>query len=316
MPVISVVMPARDAEKYISDAVESILNQTFKDFELIIVNDGSTDKTLSIIESKGDDRIKIISTEGIGLVDSLNLGIASSQGDLIARMDADDIACLGRLEEQYSFLLKNRSYNFICSDVMLINTEGAVIGSHELKVKDNYEFIRGLTLKSQFKPIIHPSVMFKKDLFDKVSGYRKYLAAEDRDLWLRMLHSNAQFAWLNKPLLKYRVNPNGESSTKRSIQKANSLLAIFCFEIMSEIGEDVYRNDEIYNSFQNYFMGYANNWISDFESFNQCKSKLRKGKLCFNFLSAIRYYLFRNKKDRYIVDKAKGLYLELNNRLN
>ena len=106
-------MPVYNGEKYLQEAIESILNQTFKDFEFIIINDGSTDKTLEIIKSFTDPRIKLITQENRGIIYSLNKGITESRGKYIARMDADDISLPERLEKEYRFLEQNPNYGIV-----------------------------------------------------------------------------------------------------------------------------------------------------------------------------------------------------------
>ena len=110
-PKISVIMSVFNGSKFLADAIQSILNQTFKEFELIIIDDGSTDNSLNIIRSfeSGDSRIKVISKLNEGLAKSLNAAISASQGDFIARMDADDISYKNRLEKQYEYMQKNKS---------------------------------------------------------------------------------------------------------------------------------------------------------------------------------------------------------------
>ena len=112
-PLVSILMPVYNSEKYLREAIKSILNQTFTNFELIIINDGSTDNSLKIIKSFKDNRIKIIKNKGnLGLIKTLNKGIDLAQGKYIARMDADDIAMPKRLEKQIAFFNENPDYGF------------------------------------------------------------------------------------------------------------------------------------------------------------------------------------------------------------
>src|SRR3989344_5781814 len=113
---ISVLMPAYNARKYIGEAIESILNQTFKDFEFIIINDCSTDKTKKIIEeyANKDARIKLINNAtNLGLTKSLNIGLKEARGEYVARLDADDVALPERLEKQYEFMEKNKETTLV-----------------------------------------------------------------------------------------------------------------------------------------------------------------------------------------------------------
>ena len=128
MPKISVVMPAYNAEKYIGEAIESILNQTFKDFEFIIINDGSVDHTKEIIREYNDPRIVLLENDkNRGIVLSLNKGLDAATGKYIARMDADDIATKDRLEKQLEFL-QVKSYDMVGCNAIKIDENGKEIG--------------------------------------------------------------------------------------------------------------------------------------------------------------------------------------------
>ena len=158
-PLITVLMSVYNGERYLHEAIESILNQTFTDFEFLIINDGSTDSTRDIITSYTDSRIRLIDNEqNIGLTKSLNKGIDLARGKYIARMDADDISMPERLEVQYNFLEKNIEYSLVSSGAYLIDENNNQIG--ELYRPYNYEMILGYIFF--FNPIIHPSVLFEK----------------------------------------------------------------------------------------------------------------------------------------------------------
>ena len=117
MPKVSVVMSVCNSEPFIRDAIKSILGQTFQDFEFIIINDGSTDGSLQIIQSYGDSRIRITSQENLGLTKSLNKGIGIARGEYIARQDADDISEPSRLEKQVAVLEQNRRAVLVSSNI-------------------------------------------------------------------------------------------------------------------------------------------------------------------------------------------------------
>jgi glycosyltransferase involved in cell wall biosynthesis len=123
-PLISVVMPVYNAAQYLREAIDSILNQTFRDFEFIIINDGSTDRSLEIIQSYNDDRIRLINQKNTGLAKALNNGIAIAKSDFIARMDADDISIPERLTSQFSFLESNVDVVAVGSNAEVIDKEG------------------------------------------------------------------------------------------------------------------------------------------------------------------------------------------------
>src|SRR5688572_25455679 len=125
MAEISVILPVYNAEKYLRDAIQSILNQTFTDFELIIINDGSTDESERIINSFSDKRIRYIRNDkNLGLIETLNKAVHLAAGPYIARMDSDDISEMNRLEIQLAELKKNKGFQMICSPILGITAGG------------------------------------------------------------------------------------------------------------------------------------------------------------------------------------------------
>lgn len=183
MPKVSVIMSAFNEEKTIARAVESILNQTFGDFEFIIVNDGSTDNTMKIIKGYQDSRIKSIDKRyNSGLADSLNIGIQNSGGNFIARMDADDYSEKERLEIQVEFLENN-------PDVDLVGTWAYLIDLNSNTKKECKPPITDKDIKKYMQkdsPFIHSSVMFRRHVVEKVGYYNLVKGMEDYDLWIRM----------------------------------------------------------------------------------------------------------------------------------
>jgi len=211
-PAVSVVMSVYNAELYLEDAIESILNQTYKDFEFIIINDGSTDSSLEIIKkySKKDERIIVVSRDNKGIVYSLNEGIRLAKGEYIARMDADDISLDFRFEQQLNFIKKN-SLDICGGHYLLIDDEGRINGLNVVPISHEM-----CTLSLLFKvPFAHPSVMIRKRFLDENSleyGQSAYKIAEDLDLWLRMQKCGARFGNVDSVVLKYRIL--GESLSK------------------------------------------------------------------------------------------------------
>lgn len=218
-PTISVVMPVYNGEKYLREAIDSIINQTFGDFEFLIINDGSTDKSDEIIRSYNDSRIVYLQNDGNkGLVFTLNYGISKAKGEFIARMDADDISAPTRFENQVKALEAN-------PDIGICGTWAKIIGSANVfKVECENEKIKCLLLfLNQF---IHPSVMFRKSILEKnqIRYETNDFPAEDYALWIRL----APFVeMMNIPelLLNYRVHPNqiSTASSERQKRKTNDL---------------------------------------------------------------------------------------------
>jgi glycosyltransferase involved in cell wall biosynthesis len=207
---LSVLMPVYNAQKYIGFAVESILNQSFMDFEFIIINDGSTDDTLTILQKYAveDKRIRLISRENKGLVDTLNEGLLLAQTSLIARMDADDIALPTRLQEQHDYL--NNHVDVVCVGGASIMIDEAGNELHLLIPPLSNDEIQNNALKGHC-PINHPTAMYRLDAIRQVGNYSgDFYPSEDLDLWLR-LGEIGKLANLKNPVLKYRFLDNSIS---------------------------------------------------------------------------------------------------------
>lgn len=217
VPKVTVLLPVFNAEAFLKESVESILGQTFKDFELLAINDGSTDKSRDILASFSDQRLKIVDNNGnFGLVYTLNRGIELAQSVYIARMDSDDIAISNRLALQVRYLDNNRN-------VALIG------GSAEFIDCNNKPFMLCKTPQTQDEILttifstncfIHPSVMFRTNIVRDLGGYSgEALHAEDYDLWLRIIE-HYDVANLSAILVQYRIHPNQVSQRKLSFQRA------------------------------------------------------------------------------------------------
>ena len=240
--MISVVMPVYDAEKYLDEAIQSILNQTYKDFEFIIINDGSTDKSLEIIEKykRQDKRIVLITRENKGLVASLNEGIRISKGEYIARMDADDISFPSRFEEQISFMKTNLDIAICGSSVQLFN-EDENFSISRYPQKDN-EIKFTLMFMSSFA---HPAVMIRRVVFDTLK-YENLEYAEDYQLWTDIAIANFKMANLDKVLLKYRWHDE-QISQKNGYKQREKSFEISKMYLSSIKGAEVIRKNLIIN---------------------------------------------------------------------
>ncbi len=220
-PDISVIMPVYNAEKYISKSIESILTQSFTDFELIIINDGSTDSTLSILESyaDSDSRIRLVSRENKGLVATLNEGIQLAQAPLIARMDADDIALVARFKVQKGFMDMHPEVVCVGSRVKVIDSEGRFLINNDLKLNHDEIVISALHGVS---PIIHPTAMIRTGALKKINGYSlDNYPAEDLALWID-LSDIGQLVNLDMPLLEYRIHDDSISTSSHELQLAKT----------------------------------------------------------------------------------------------
>jgi glycosyltransferase involved in cell wall biosynthesis len=210
MPKVSVILPVYNCEQYILESVQSVLNQSFFDFELLIIDDCSTDNTLAIINEFKDSRIKLILKEkNTGYTDSLNYAISIAKGQYIARMDGDDICLPNRFEKQVAFLDENPKIILCGSAIQIIGT------STILRHPTIYEDIK---IKLCFgNSFYHPSVMGRIEVFQANPYDKTYEPAEDYDLWTRIAFQG-ELANLEEVLLWYRVHENQVSTAKSEYQ--------------------------------------------------------------------------------------------------
>lgn len=212
-------MSVYNGQEYLAEAIDSILAQTFKDFEFLIIDDGSSDDSPDILDAyaQKDKRIKIIRQTNKGLVAALNKGLGLSRGTYIARMDADDVSLPGRLQKQIA-LAKSSGAALVGSGFYYIDTHGRKISSQSVWEEDP-ELKRALYAGN---PFAHGSTLFLKDAVVKAGGYRGNVGpAEDYDLWLRLAPSHV-FAACPEILYKWRVNPRGLSHSNSGLQVSSA----------------------------------------------------------------------------------------------
>jgi len=198
-PLVSVVMPVYNGGEHLQEAIDSILYQTFKDFEFLIINDGSTDDSEKIIKNYKDERIKLINNrQNIGLSASLNKGIVKSKCKYIARMDADDISLITRLAIQYSFMKTHTEIDVCGSSIKLFNGNVWQYPCNDNEIKCTLLFNNA---------IAHPTVIFKRNHFINNNLYynETFKHSQDYDLWVRAL-KNTRFHNLKESLVSYRVS--------------------------------------------------------------------------------------------------------------
>lgn len=205
MPRVTVLMPAYNAGKYIAEAIRSVLNQTFADFELLIVDDGSTDNTLVIIKSFADPRIRLLTQANKGISVALNSGLAAANGYYVARFDADDVCLPQRLTRQVCFLDAQPGCLIVGSDAEYISENGEHLFDFRCRGHSHREILEKLYSAC---PFIHSGVMYRKDAIVQAGGY-SLLAYnfEDYLLWVQLLRSG-KCANLPEALIKVRINPN------------------------------------------------------------------------------------------------------------
>jgi glycosyltransferase involved in cell wall biosynthesis len=211
-------MSVFNGEKYLNEAIESILNQYFSDFEFLIINDASTDSSQDIILSYKDSRIKFINNDqNIGLSKSLNKGIAIAQANFIARMDCDDISLPKRLEKQYDFMVKNPEIGVLGCNMELFGDK-----TRTLEYPTDFENIKITMLFSN--SLSHPSVILRKQFFYKYKLLYnpEFKTSQDYELWIKCLE-HFQLANIPEILLKYRTHPTQISEKEIDFQSNNAI---------------------------------------------------------------------------------------------
>lgn len=201
---VSVVMPVYNGEKYLREAIDSILNQSFRDFEFIIVNDGSTDQSVEIIQSYKDSRIKLINQVNGGVSNALNTGLKNAVGKYVVRMDADDISHHNRIEIQYNFIKNNPEYVIVGSDVNYVTEENDFIFRYFSPAYSNEEITKLISTHCTF---IHTAVIFNREVILE-EGYREEAYAfEDHFLWAKIIkNNNGRVCNLKEVLVDVRLN--------------------------------------------------------------------------------------------------------------
>ena len=216
--LVSVIMSVyNEKEKWLMEAIESILNQSYRSLEFIIILDNPSNKKLeNIIKfyNKKDDRIRFFKNEkNIGLVKSLNKALTYVKGDFIARMDADDISLVSRIDKQIEYLKSHSNVDFMGARCINIDEDGKELYRDEIMPVD-MKLIKSCLLNVDF--INHPTWFFRKECIDKNEGYREITCAEDYDFLLRLITNGFKLGNTNEFLVRYRIRKSG-------ISKSNSL---------------------------------------------------------------------------------------------
>ena len=215
-PLISVILPVYNAELYVRESIQSVLNQSFSDFELIVLNDGSTDGSEKVILEFQDERIKYVKNEtNLKLIDTLNLGLQLAEGKYIARIDADDIALPTRFEAQVDFLELNHEYGILGAFAETFGSKNDVLRFVEDDEDIRFAFV-------SHNPFIHSTVMLRSSILKKygLTFSKDQLHVEDYDLWIKVLkYSKGKI--LPHVLIKYRIHEE-QVSNKYNIQQINN----------------------------------------------------------------------------------------------
>ena len=223
-PIVSVVMPVYNSEKYVGAAIESVLLQTFKEFEFILVDDCSTDGSLAIIKkySNKDKRIVIVeNSQNLGISGSRNAGLAQAKGKLIMNMDHDDICTPDRMRLQTNYLGQHRDVGIVGGDIDVISESGIVVGSRRFPSDD--EKVRKMLMR--YSPFTHPSTMVSKAAYVKAGVYNKeFEPADDYELYFR-IGCSFKFGNISECLLKHRIHGGATTMKKTRLMIYNTLKA-------------------------------------------------------------------------------------------
>ena len=215
MPKVTVLMPTYNMEEYVHEAVESILRQDYRDFELLVMDDGSTDRTVEVVKGFDDSRIRLmVNDRNLGLAENLNRGLDHIATEYVARMDGDDLSLPQRLAVQVAYMEAHRDID-LCSCAMQLFGERDEVWVREgdpEKVKVTALF---------FSPVLHASSLWRRDAFEsKGLRYRQeYVPAEDYDLWCRALAAGLRLTNLPDVLYRYRIRA-GQPTLLRNGQEA------------------------------------------------------------------------------------------------
>jgi glycosyltransferase involved in cell wall biosynthesis len=225
---ISVLMSVYNGKQYLNAAMDSILKQTYADFEFIIIDDGSTDGSLEVLRNYAgiDNRIVLIENKSnIGLPGSLNKGIKIARGKYIARQDADDISALNRLETQLKYAQENSDVDIIGSDCYIIDMDGSIVC-----ITDDYSKITDYKSKLLNRRAIFPhgSAFIKKDILIKAGLYdTRFYYSQDGELWLRLIEKGAKIHTMDTPLYYFRSLPvlnNKKDNAQQSYNKIKQMI--------------------------------------------------------------------------------------------
>ncbi|MFD1552173.1 glycosyltransferase family 2 protein [Putridiphycobacter roseus] len=236
-PLISVIIPAYNCAQYIGEALLSIVNQTYKNLEIIVVNDGSTDETLLAIQQVNDPRIKVLeNTSNSGIIFTLNKALKEAKGKYIARMDGDDIAMADRIAIQYHYLESHPDISILGAKIKYFGAENhvvnTVLSTNEIAIEMYFN-----------NPINHPTVMMRRaDLEKQQLHYpENFIHAEDWVFWFNCQAKQLKIANLPNVLLKYRIEGQNITANNRATEKERHLevYRYFLGTIFKEVNEDL-----------------------------------------------------------------------------
>lgn len=298
-PKVTVLLPVYNAQRYLREAIESILGQTFTDFEFLIIDDGSTDDSKKIIEKyqKSDGRIRLVSRPNKGFVATLNEGLQEAKADKIVRMDADDISLPERLQKQYDYLQANPDCAVVGCQVRIMDENGAAEGIDPRPLSDrNVKLFLGYGCA-----LSGPTVAFRKDAISKIGGFQESgYPAEDYDCWVRLVSSDTSAELANVPdvLYLYRENSQGISLTNKVAQVKKTI----------EIG-DTFRHEYLAQGLPFLTPAIHEGWLSEANQLEDDEAQEQLRRIYYTIqtwfrndvgkTSKIRAYLLKKKLERY-----------------
>lgn len=249
-------MPVYNADAYLAESIQSILNQTLVDFELIIIDDGSTDNTTQIVRSFSDIRIVLLRNEH-DFIGSLNLGIKQAKGKYIARMDADDAMLPNRLQVQYDFMEQNQTID-VCG------SWAEIFGDGDGLLRTPIEHKQIVAIMLLYNPMIHPSVIMRRSVLKYLRKpyKRDYPAAEDYKLWIDLAGKGARFANIPQVLLRYRQSPNQVTKIQNREMSLSSLK--IRIKYAEQIMKQITGKDKYFLDFFDQLIGLLNKNLIDF----------------------------------------------------
>lgn len=241
-PLVSVIIPCYNAERYVESAVRSVMEQTYTNLEILCCDDCSTDGTLPILQrlAAEDLRIKILRNEAnLGVVGTLNRLVSETNSGYIARMDADDISMPDRIARQLSFMQQNMQIDFCGCNAFHINDGGKTIGKTTLP--ESYDDVKFFL--PYYSTFYHPAIFARAEILKQNAYDKDFLHAEDYELWCRLIFVNGmKGANLKERLLKYRINSQGVSKQNTEKQMENSARIFERYGIVKKDFLDVHKN--------------------------------------------------------------------------
>ena len=274
---ISVVMSAyNEPERFLRESIESILNQTCRDFEFIIIQDKPDNEAIERVVNEyaaKDDRIRFYKNEkNIGLAMSLNRGIELARYDIIARMDADDIALPELLEKDLAFLTAHPEMHMVSVNYVCMDDDGATVTEARIRSLRNFGDIEKRMRHKNI--VLHPGAMFYRKDFDGIGGYRNFPASQDYDLWMRYITKGWQFAILKDVLLKYRATIKNTTYSKALSQWVGEKYIKALFRERLKNGADSYSEETLKGLIQ----AAGGNDPKSIESYNEGRMLVFEGK--------------------------------------